>query len=98
MSARSPYYVVTGIWTGMRIRSVTTDVVGFKTIIYRNNGSSGGFAQGVEFDAGSAPTGVAVNDLDGDGKLDIAFTQIDFNLSVLKNNELFRQHIVCTKG
>ena len=59
--------------------------------VYRNTGTTGAissssFASKVDFATGGAPYFVAISDLDGDGKLDIAVANSDSNtISVLRN-------------
>jgi len=56
--------------------------------VLRNTGSSGsiGFATKVDFTTGSSPYSVAIGDIDGDGKPDLAVANYDSNtVSVLRN-------------
>jgi Concanavalin A-like lectin/glucanases superfamily/Bacterial Ig domain/FG-GAP-like repeat/Regulator of chromosome condensation (RCC1) repeat/Immunoglobulin domain/IPT/TIG domain len=59
--------------------------------VYRNTGTAGSittssFAPSVDFDAGGWANDVAIGDLDGDGKPDIAaVTQLPSHLSIFKN-------------
>ncbi|MDE3144368.1 MAG: T9SS type A sorting domain-containing protein, partial [Bacteroidota bacterium] len=60
-----------------------------KVSIYRNTGSSGSFsfsATAVDLTTGSAPQNMAIGDIDGDGKLDIAVANYSSNtVSVFLN-------------
>jgi hypothetical protein len=62
--------------------------------VFRNTSSSGSivsgsFAAKVDFNTGIAPRSVAIGDLDGDGKPDLAVANISSNnVSVLRNNPL----------
>jgi len=58
--------------------------------VLRNTSTSGSisFAAHVDFAAGSTPLSVAIGDLDGDGKPDLAFANYDYNtVSVFRNTE-----------
>jgi 6-phosphogluconolactonase (cycloisomerase 2 family) len=63
--------------------------------VYRNTSSSGSIAAGsfaakVDFATGTNPTSVAIGDLDGDGKPDLAVANYGSgNVSVLRNNPVF---------
>jgi photosystem II stability/assembly factor-like uncharacterized protein/phosphodiesterase/alkaline phosphatase D-like protein len=57
---------------------------------FRNTASGGisgsSFSSKVDFDAGASPVGVAIGDIDGDGKLDLAVSNsFGDNVSVLRN-------------
>jgi 6-phosphogluconolactonase (cycloisomerase 2 family) len=63
--------------------------------VYRNNSTSGliaagSFAAKVDFTTGSNPNSVAIGDLDGDGKPDLAVTNYgSATVSVYRNNPVF---------
>lgn len=70
---------------------VTTASGGNVVSVFRNTGSSGSvsFATKVDFTTGAVPLGTAIEDLDGDGKLDIAVVnQTDDDLSVFRNTSV----------
>jgi 6-phosphogluconolactonase (cycloisomerase 2 family) len=57
--------------------------------VFRNTGSSGtiSYATKVDLTTGTAPYNAAIGDLDGDGKADIAVTNVSSNtVSVIRNN------------
>ena len=64
---------------------VATNTGGSNSSVFRNTGSPGNISFGplVEFSTGSPASGLALDDLDGDGKLDIAVSTTD--LTVIKN-------------
>ena len=87
-SASAPYYIAAGDIDGDGLPDIVyTDVTGSKASVLRNTGSAGAitFAAAGDFNAGTSPSAVALADLDGDGRLDMAVSQIDYNLSVFKN-------------
>ena len=55
--------------------------------VLRNTGAGGSisFAEPVEIISGSYPTGIALSDLDGDGKTDISVGLYDYKIAVHKN-------------
>ncbi len=62
-----------------------------KISLFRNISTSGSittssFANAVDITVGLRPTSLAVNDIDGDGKLDLVFITEDDKVSVLRNN------------
>ncbi len=88
LSANAPYYANVGDIDGdSKPDLVATNITSSKTEVFRNVSIPQGmsFALPVQFDVGYTPTGIALNDLDGDGKLDIAVAEVDHNFSVLKN-------------
>lgn len=66
---------------------VSGDYSGSRIAVYRNTSSAGtiSMANPVLLTAGTNPTGVAVSDLDGDGKPDIAAVAANHNLSAFRN-------------
>ncbi|TRX37771.1 FG-GAP-like repeat-containing protein [Flavobacterium restrictum] len=68
-----------------------TNYLGNSVSVFRNTATSGSLASGnfatrVDFSTGSNPRSVAIADLDGDGKLDLAVTNYSANtISVLRN-------------
>ena len=66
---------------------VSGDNNGSKMAVMRNttSGSSISFAPFVEFPCTAYPTGIAIADLDGDGKLDMVATLSNANICVFKN-------------
>jgi photosystem II stability/assembly factor-like uncharacterized protein len=70
-----------------KVDLVSSDNNGSKVAVILNTSSSGNisFAPRVEFVATSTPSGIAVSDMDGDGKPDIVTTLINYSLAVLKN-------------
>ncbi len=64
--------------------------------IFRNTTSSGSitsgsFAAKVDLTAASAPYGIAIGDLDGDGKADLAFTNFgSTSVSIIRNNPVIQ--------
>ena len=86
--ADAPYYVSAGDIDGDgKPDIVTTNITASKATIYRNTGSLGNtsFADAIEFEVEYSPSGLALNDLDGDGKLDLAVGAADHLFSALKN-------------
>ena len=88
-----PYSVTIGDLDGDGKPDLAVPYGGGNTVsIYRNTSSSGSiasssFAASVDFTTGSSPFSVAIGDLDGDGKPDLALSNYgDNTVSVLRNN------------
>ena len=66
---------------------VSGDLNGSQIAVYRNTSSGGtiSMAAAVTFPSATTPAGVAVSDLDGDGKPDIAVVLGNYNLAVFRN-------------
>jgi hypothetical protein len=91
-TAESPYWVVAGDVDGDgKIDLIAPDEAGNQVLIYRNISSGGvltsnSFAAPVAFNVGMSPRNVALRDLDGDGRPDLAVANIgDQTVSILKN-------------
>ncbi len=88
-TGNSPFDVAIGDLDGDGKPDLSVTNYGDNTVsVLRNTGSSGSinFATNVDFATGSNPQAVAVGDIDGDGKADIAVTNSGGNsLSVIRN-------------
>ena len=71
-----------------------TDQTGNKVLVFKNTGSAGiidanSLATRIEFATASSPRGVAISDLDADGKLEMAVANVNGNsVSVFKNKSV----------
>lgn len=71
-----------------------TSVLSNKISVYRNISStgslsSGSFSSRVDFNAGTTPGGIAVGDIDGDGKPDVVVASLNSNsVSILRNTSV----------
>ena len=91
-SSQSPYWIVAGDVDGDgKIDIIAPDEAGNRILVYRNISSGGplttnSFAEPVAFNVGMSPRNIAIRDLDGDGRPDLAVANIgDNTVSILKN-------------
>ena len=91
-TGNNPYYVAIGDLDGDGKPDLAAANGTSNTVSVLRNTSSGGsvsFATKVDFNTGGGPTSVALHDLDGDGKPDLAVSNFGGNtLSVLRNTQL----------
>jgi hypothetical protein len=92
VTGTSPYGIVIGDIDGDGKPDVATANNGSNTVsVFRNTSTSGSitsgsFATKVDFAAGINPNGIALGDIDGDGKPELVFTNYSGNtISVLRN-------------
>jgi hypothetical protein len=91
-TAESPYWLLAGDVDGDgKIDLIAPDEAGNQVLIYRNISvggllTSNSFAAPVAFNVGMSPRNIALRDLDGDGRPDLASANIgDQTVSILKN-------------
>lgn len=93
VTGSQPYAVVAGDLDGdNRPDLVTANRSGNSVTALRNTSSSGnpGFAPGLDFVAGVGPVSVALGDIDGDGKPDLAVANSNNNTSGPSNVSILR--------
>jgi gliding motility-associated-like protein len=88
----TPYYAAIGDIDGDGKPDLAVANNGSQTVsVFRNTSSTGflttgSFATRVDFSTGTGPQGIAIGDIDGDGKPDIIYTnRYDNSISVLRN-------------
>jgi gliding motility-associated-like protein len=87
-----PFFIAIGDLNGDSNADIAITNGSGQVSVFRNTGSTGtiGFATGVDFLTGSNPREVAIGDFDGDGKADLATSNISSNtVSILSNNPVF---------